>query len=71
MKKISSVAGICCRKLGGSKLRVFAHACTVSALSIAYRFLCSPRLVEDRFLHFSLDYIFKYFVIKRRIYKVD
>ena len=25
--------GICCRKLGGSKLRVFVHACAVSALS--------------------------------------
>ena len=24
---------ICCRELGGSKLRVFAHACAVSALS--------------------------------------
>ena len=26
--------GICCRELGGSKLRVFAHACTVFALSV-------------------------------------
>ena len=24
--------GICCRELGGSKLRVFAFACAVSAL---------------------------------------
>ena len=25
--------GICCKELGGAKLRVFAHACAVSALS--------------------------------------
>ena len=25
--------GVCCRELGGSKLRDFAHACAVSALS--------------------------------------
>ena len=25
--------GICCREPGGSKLRVFAHACAVSTLS--------------------------------------
>ena len=26
--------GICCRELVGSKLRVFGHACAVSALSV-------------------------------------
>ena len=26
--------GICCRELGSSKLRVFVHACAVSALSM-------------------------------------
>ena len=25
--------GMCCRELGGSKLRVFAHACAVSDLA--------------------------------------
>ena len=30
--------GICCRELGGSKLRVFVHACAVSALSHVIHF---------------------------------
>ena len=35
--------GICCRELGGSKLRVFAHVCAVSALSVGVKFYHNGR----------------------------